>query len=45
MKKDSAKSEFEFELKLRMPPELVKWLIGAILAGGGALSAAAHWSQ
>jgi hypothetical protein len=26
-----------------MPPELVKWLIGAILAGGSAMSAAAHW--
>jgi hypothetical protein len=45
MKEDSAKSEFEFKLKLRMPPELVKWLIGAILAGGGALSAAAHWNH
>jgi hypothetical protein len=43
MKEDSEKSEFEFKLKLRMPPELVKWLIGAILMSGGAATAAAHW--
>jgi hypothetical protein len=43
MKKDSAKSEFDFKVRLRMPPELVKWLIGAILMGGGAATAAAHW--
>jgi hypothetical protein len=42
MKEDSAKSEFEFKFKLRMPYGLVKWLIGVILAGGGAMSAAAH---
>jgi hypothetical protein len=43
MKKDSAKPEFDFKIRLRMPPELVKWLIGAILMGGGAATAAAHW--
>jgi hypothetical protein len=44
MKKDSAKTEFKLTFKLRMPPELVKWLVAATLMGGGAVSALAHWS-
>ena len=38
----NAKQEFELKFKLRMSDKLVRWLIGAILAGGGALTAAAH---
>jgi len=43
MKKDSVKTEFKLTFKLRMPPELVKWLVAATLMGGGAVSALAHW--
>ena len=40
MKKDSAKPEFELKFRLRMPPELVKWLVWLLLSGS-ALSAVA----
>ena len=40
MKKDSAKPEFELKIRLRMPPELVKWLVWLLLSGT-ALSAVA----
>jgi hypothetical protein len=43
MKEDSAKSEFDFKIRLRMSDKLARWLIGAILAGGTAVTAAAHW--
>ena len=42
MKKERAKTDFELKLKVRIPPELVKWLIG-LLVSGSALSAATHW--
>jgi hypothetical protein len=42
MESKKAKQEFDFKVRLRMPSELVKWLIGAILMGGGALTAASH---
>ena len=45
MESKKAKQEFDFKVRLRMPPELVKWLIGAILMGGGALTAATHWGN
>ena len=40
MKKDSAKPGFELKLRLRIPPELVKWLVWLLLSGT-ALSAVA----
>jgi hypothetical protein len=43
MESKKANQEFDFKVRLRMPPELVKWLIGAILMGGSAATAAAHW--
>ena len=42
MKKDQPRTDFELRFKLRVPPELVKWLVG-FLVSGSALSAAAHW--
>ncbi|WP_262489841.1 hypothetical protein [Hymenobacter terrenus] len=42
MKKDQARTDFELKFKLRVPPELVKWLVG-VLVSGSALSAATHW--
>jgi hypothetical protein len=45
MESKKAKQEFDFKVRLRMFPELVKWLIGAILMGGGALTAATHWGN
>jgi hypothetical protein len=44
MKKDSVKSDFELELKVRIPPKLVKWLVGGLVSSITALSAAAtYW--
>jgi hypothetical protein len=43
MESKKAKQEFDFKFRLRMPPELVKWLVGALLMGGGAATAATHW--
>jgi hypothetical protein len=45
MESKKAKQEFDFKVRLRMPPELVKWLIGATLMGGEALTAATHWGN
>ncbi len=45
MERKNAKTEFKLTFKLRMPPELVKWLVEAVLMGGGAISAAAHWAN
>lgn len=41
--KENAKPEFDFNIRLRMSDRLARWLIGAILAGGSAATAAAHW--
>lgn len=43
MKKDSVKSEFEVKFKLRMPPELAKWLVWFLMGGTAVSAAAAHW--
>jgi hypothetical protein len=45
MESKKAKQEFDFKVRLQMHPELVKWLIGAILMGGDALTAATHWGN
>ena len=42
MKKDQPRTEFELRFKLRVPPELIKWLVG-FLVSGSALSAATYW--
>ena len=43
MKKDSAKTGFELKFKLRMPPELAKWLVWLLMGGTAVSAAAAHW--
>jgi hypothetical protein len=43
MKKERAKAEFDFKVRLRMSSKLLKWLIGGLLMGGTAVTAAAHW--
>ncbi|WP_262709796.1 hypothetical protein [Hymenobacter sp. UV11] len=42
MKKERAKQEFDFKVRLRMPPELAKWLLWFLMSGS-AITAAAHW--
>jgi len=42
MEKERAKSEVRFRLDIRIPEELIKWLLW-LLVGGGALTAAEHW--
>jgi len=39
--KKNARTEFEFKIRLRVPAELVKWLVGLVV-GGTAATAVAH---
>ncbi|WP_257883430.1 MULTISPECIES: hypothetical protein [Hymenobacter] len=42
MEKERAETDFKFTLKLRIPQELVKWLLG-FLVGGSAVALLEHW--
>jgi hypothetical protein len=39
--KENARPEFDFKVRLQMPAELVKWLVGLVV-GGTAATAVAH---